>query len=129
MTAGERASERLLADKEALARAITARLYEDMPELAERYGDYGRGKCLEDMRYNLEHLAPAVDLAQPELFAAYVRWLDGLLRSRNVGGGELVRSLELTERVLAEQLAPDEAEAAVPSLRAGLQALRQGGRP
>ena len=84
VSAGTAAAERLLAEKATLAAEITAALYAEMPELLARHGEYGPRKCLEDMRYNLEHLAPAVDLADPALFAGYVRWLDGLLRARNV---------------------------------------------
>ena len=88
VSAGTAAAERLLAEKATLAAEITAALYAEMPELLARHGEYGRRKCLEDMQYNLEHLAPAVDLADPALFAGYVRWLDGLLRARNVGTAE-----------------------------------------
>jgi hypothetical protein len=122
-TVGTRASERLLADKEALARAITGALYEETPALMQRYGEAGREKCLQDMRYNLEHLASAVDLAQPAMFAGYVRWLDGLLRARNVSTDEVVRSLELTDREIRERFPAEEAEAVAPCIGAGLAAL------
>lgn len=126
VTAGARASGRLLEEKEALARSITAALYESMPDLLERHGERGREKCLQDMRYNLEHLAPAVDLGQPEMFAGYARWLDGLLRARNVGTDEVVRCLELTERGIRERFPAGEADAVAPCIRAGLAALGEG---
>lgn len=129
VTAGARAAERLLEIKDSLAREITDALYERMPELMEKHGEYGRRKCLQDMRYNLEHLAPAVDLGQPEMFAGYVRWLDGLLRARNVSTAEVALSLELTEQRVRERFAADEADAIVPSVRAGLAALPPTGGP
>ena len=79
MTAGERAGARLVGEKEGLARAITDALYRERPDLQAKYGDAGRAKCLQDMRYNLEHLAPAVALDDPPMFAGYARWLLGLL--------------------------------------------------
>jgi hypothetical protein len=123
MSAGTAAAERLLAEKDALASAITSALYAEMPELQEKYGDYGRRKCLEDMRYNLEHLAPAVDLADPAMFVAYVRWLEELLRARKVDGREIARSLRLTEEILRQRLPSEQLEAVLPSLRAGVDAL------
>jgi hypothetical protein len=126
---GRRAAARLLDDREALARAITDRLYAERPALAAKYGAAGREKCLQDLRYTIEHLTPAVDLGEPALFAGYVRWLDELLRARNVDTEEVALSLRLTEAVLRERLAADEADAVVPAIRAGLEALSaDGGR-
>lgn len=127
LAAAERATAFLLEEKEALAREITRRLYADMPELLERYGERGRAKCLQDMRYNLEHLAPAVELERPEMFGAYVRWLDGLLRAHGVATAEVVRTLELMEEVLDERLPADEAQAVRECVRAGLAVVREGG--
>ena len=123
VSVGTRAAERILEEKGALAREITDALYEQAPDLLEKHGEYGRKKCLEDMHYNLEHLAPAVDLGQPEMFASYARWLSGLLATRSVSTSEVVRSLELTEARIRERFTADEVEAVVPSIRAGLAAL------
>lgn len=119
------AGQRLLDEKEPLARAITAALYERMPELLERHGQRGRAKCLEDMHYNLEHLAPAVDLGEPVMFANYVRWLGDLLRARNVGTDEVRASLEVTERVIRERFETAQAEAVCACIRAGLATLQE----
>ena len=73
------AADRLLEEKAALAAEVTAALYGEMPELLTRHGEYGRAKCLQDMHYTIEHLAPAVDLQEPEIFARYARWLNELL--------------------------------------------------
>jgi hypothetical protein len=126
MTGGARAAVRLLEEKGVLAQEITDALYQRMPELMEKHGEYGRRKCLQDMHYNLEHLAPAVDLGQPEMFTAYVRWLDGLLRARNVSTVEVVRSLELMEQRIRARFTAGEVDAIVPSIRAGLAALSAG---
>lgn len=120
------AARRLIDDKSELARAITAALYARMPELAARHGEPGRARCLEDMHYNLEHLAPAVDLGEPAMFASYVRWLNDLLAARNVGTDEVVASLEVTLDVIRHRFESDDAEAVERCLRAGLTEL---GRP
>ena len=126
MTAGERCAERLLREKEDLARAITDALYAERPELLARYGAAGREKCLQDMRYNLEHLAPAVALGDPGLFAGYARWLGSLLGARGIPLDEVARSLVLTREAIGSRFPREEAAAAVPALEAGLAALQGG---
>jgi hypothetical protein len=74
---------------------VTERLFAERPYLLEKHGERGRDKTLQDMRYNIEHLVPAVDLGDGQMFARYVEWLDNMLRSRNVETKEVVRCLEL----------------------------------
>jgi hypothetical protein len=124
MTAGERAAQTVLDRLGEIARAVTDAMYRERPELLDRYGERGRAKCLQDMRYNLEHLAPAVELDDPASFARYAAWCDALLRSRGVPTDDLARSLVLMERELRARLPADEADAAAASLHAGLAALR-----
>lgn len=95
MTVGRHAAEHLMFDREAIARATTNTLYEEYPELIERYGERGREKTLQDMHHNVDHLIPAVDLDDPQMFAKYVQWLDSVLRSRNVDTIYTRRCLEL----------------------------------
>jgi hypothetical protein len=120
---GERAAAALLARREELAGAITAALYGERPGLLERYGERGRRKCLEDMRYNLEHLAPAVALGDPSLFARYVVWLRELLQAHGVPARDVRRSLELTGDVVRARLEAEEAAAVERAVGAGLQEL------
>jgi hypothetical protein len=124
MTPGESAAELLVAGKDALARALTDALYADRPELQERYGDHGRARCEEDMRFNLEHLAPALALDRPQMFAGYARWLHELLVARNVEASDVERSLELMKEVLAARLDAGQAEAVARCVDAGLAELR-----
>ena len=123
ITVEGRAAAELLARKASFAQTATAALYAEMPELTDRYGAVGRERCLEDIRYTIDHLIPAVDLAQPSMFATYVAWLDDLLRARNVSTREVIRSLELIEQTVRSELAPDEANAVASCIRAGLDSL------
>jgi hypothetical protein len=127
VTVEGRAAGQLLAEKELLAESVTRALYEEMPELSTRYGPVGREKCLQDLRYTIEHLIPAVDLGQPEMFASYVEWLDDLLRARNVSTREVVRSLELTARIVRERFASDQADTVARCIRVGLDRLSSRG--
>jgi len=110
-TAAGRAAARLLAEKSAIAHAVTDTLYAERRYLLERYGARGRERTLEDMHYNVEHLIPAVDLGEPAMFATYVRWLDSVLRARNVPTREVVRCLELVTSEVRERFPADEADA------------------
>ena len=124
MSAGTLAAAALLEHGEAVARSVTGLLYAEMPWLVDRYGERGRQKCLQDMRYNLEHLAPAVEMEDPALFARYATWCDGVLRSRGVSAGELARSFVLMQADVAARLPAEQADAVAACLRAGVAALR-----
>ena len=123
LTAGARAAESLAALREELARATTDALYAAMPALMEKYGEYGRAKCLQDVRHNFDHLAPAVALEDADLFAGYVRWLESLLAARRIPAGEIRRTLELMEEQTRRRLPSDEATAIAMCVRAGIAAL------
>ncbi|HEU0298378.1 MAG TPA: hypothetical protein VFR37_02965 [Longimicrobium sp.] len=127
MSAGHRTAAALAEHAEAVARSVTGLLYAEMPWLVDRYGERGRQKCLQDMRYHLQHLAPAVELEDPALFARYAEWCDGMLRARGVQTAELLRSLQLMESDVAVRLPGEEARAAAACLRAGIAVLRGGG--
>ena len=107
-------------DRDSLAHAVTDALYAASPDLLARHGASGREKCLQDMRYNIEHLVPAVDLGDGSMFARYVGWLDGLLRARNVATRDIVRCLELLRDECARRYASDEADAIATVIGAGL---------
>jgi DNA-dependent RNA polymerase auxiliary subunit epsilon len=121
--AGVRAARLLLIDREALAREVTDALYAESPDLLARYGAAGREKCLQDMRYHIEHLTPAVAMGDEGMFAGYDEWVDSLLRARNVPTRDVVRCFQLlADRCIARY--PDsDAETIGRILRAGLAVL------
>ena len=98
---GSPASELLLARKDEIATATTTLLYQRQPRLLEKYGDRGRAKCLQDMRYTVEHLTPAVAMDDPQLFVQYVRWLVNMLAPRNIPADDVHDSLVAMRDVLA----------------------------
>ena len=79
------------------------------------------------MRYTIEHLAPAVALAEPALFAGYARWLVDLLRPRGIPDEHVLATLRVCTEVLGARLAPDEHAAIAPSLEAGIAAVSSHG--
>jgi hypothetical protein len=109
----------LMRDKEAIARAVTEDLFRERPYLLDKHGERGREKTLQDMRYNIEHLLPAVELGDHGMFARYIEWLDAMLRSRNVETKEVVRCLELLRDECTRRY-PEEKTAINPVIEAGL---------
>jgi hypothetical protein len=122
LDAPSRAAEQLLARKEEIANATTSLLYARTPSLTQKYGDHGRARCLQDMRYTVEHLAPAVAMADPGLFAQYARWLVQLLAPRNVPLDDVRASLSAMRAVLADMDA-SLASQVDDCIRAGLAVL------
>jgi hypothetical protein len=123
---GRRAAERLLYDKESIARAVTATLYEEHPELIDKHGERGREKTLQDMHYNIEHLVSSLDLEDPSLIVSYARWLTDVLRARTVDPVYVVRCWELVADEARRRYAEDEAAAVAATLDA---AIRESRRP
>jgi hypothetical protein len=121
------AAAALLARKQELAEGITAALYAELPDLLGKYGESGRAKCLQDMHFNLEHLASAVALGEPALFARYVGWLRDLLEARGIPAEEIRRTLELTRETVRTRLSAQEAEPVAATVGAGLEVLATGG--
>lgn len=124
-TIGRRASERLMYDKESIARAVTVKLYDECPELIERHGERGRQKTLQDMHYNVEHLIPAVDLQEPGMFVKYVEWLNDMLSSRGVLTKYTRRCLELVNDEVRARYDSAEAGAITSIVDAGLAAVNK----
>jgi hypothetical protein len=122
MDLGMTASDALLDHKSIIARAITDAMYREKPALLERYGEVGRVRCLEDMHFNIEHLAPAVALGEAVLFERYVVWLRDMLAARNVPVDDVRRSLELTNTMVAQYL-PEHAAVIGDVVNAGIAAL------
>jgi hypothetical protein len=123
LSAAGRAAAALTEQKETIARSVTGLLYAEMPWLHDRYGERGRARCLQDLRYHVEHLVPAVEMEAPGTFAGYAAWCDGVLHARGIPTAELLRCLELMESDVAVRLRGEEAAAAVAALRAGIDAL------
>jgi hypothetical protein len=127
VSAGARAAAALAEHAEAVARSVTGLLYAEMPWLVDRYGERGRQKCLQDMRYHLQHLSPAVELEEPALFARYAQWCDDMLRARGVQTAELARSLQLMESDVAARLPGEDARIVADCLQAGIGVLHPDG--
>ena len=123
-TASKEAAALLMREREGLAIAVTGQLYERYPDLLERHGQRGREKCLQDMRYNIDHLIPAVDLNDGSMFARYVQWLDEMLRSRGVRTKDVIDCLELLRSECERRFGKAESDAIAGIINAGLAVVQ-----
>ena len=123
----QRCGSEIAAQAEALARAITDLQFEREPGLRERFGERGVAKSYDDARHTMAFLSESVSLGSPSTFAAYVRWLDGVLLAAGLQPEVLVAHLGMLKEVAAERLSPATADLAALSIDqalAGLQGRR-----
>ena len=124
MTDPARVAARLLGDRDAIAAAVSSRLYAERPAMLEQYGESGRAKCMQDMRHNIEHLAPAVELERPALFEQYVVWLHELLLAHGVATVDIERGLRLLDAEVRERYGARDGMTISSVINAGLMYLR-----
>ena len=110
---------------QALAEAMTARQYELMPELATRYGEPGRAKCLQDALYHLSYLSQSIAAERPALFADYVAWAKIMLAGRGIPAEDLAANLACMRAALEQVLPGHMAALACAYVEAGETNLPQ----
>jgi methanogenic corrinoid protein MtbC1 len=106
-----------------LAETITARQYEAQPELAAKYGEAGRARCLQDANYHLSYLADAVAASSHSLFSDYIGWAKVMLNARGIPAADLSRNLSIMRDVVREELSPEMAAAVDEYFAAALTRL------
>ena len=106
-----------------MAEAITSRQYEAQPELAARYGEAGRAKCLQDANYHLSYLADAVAASSHALFSDYIGWAKVMLEARGVPAADLSRNLLIMSEVVRERLPQEMGLVVQEYFEAGLKRL------
>ncbi|HZG53598.1 MAG TPA: cobalamin-dependent protein [Pyrinomonadaceae bacterium] len=87
-----------------LAEEVTSRQYEAQPELAAKYGEAGRVRCLQDANYHLSYLAEAVAASSQALFSDYIGWAKVMLEARGIPAADLSRNLQIMSEVVRERL-------------------------
>ena len=100
---------------------VTARFYAEHASVYAQYGDAGRDACREDLGFHLEFLRSVLEFGLLSPMVDYLRWLAGVLASRDVPVEHLPQSLDwLAEFFAARMDAPDAAfvEAALYAVKA-----------
>ncbi|OES43495.1 hypothetical protein [Domibacillus iocasae] len=75
-------------------------MYHDYPELEERFGKRGKGKCREDNHHHFRHLKTAYTLQNDQFFVDYAHWLTNLLVSRGMKAAHVIDNFERIDQVL-----------------------------
>ncbi|WP_050615677.1 hypothetical protein [Bacillus testis] len=87
-----------------LATKLTEGLYENHPDLIERYGERGRQKCIEDNEHHYRHLDTAYQMGDASLFTNYSSWLQGLLSARGMAPVYLLENFVMMKELLGGQV-------------------------
>ncbi len=106
-----------------IAEAMVTQQYARHPELAVRYGERGRLKCLRDADYHLDYLAESLSVAEPRLFADYLAWARVMLAGRNIPLEDLVVNLQCMSDALRQSLDAPASDIAVEYVAAGVTGL------
>jgi methanogenic corrinoid protein MtbC1 len=96
------AGERLRAATDLIAEATLSRDYVRRPHLLDRYGEYGRKRYREDIRYNVSALSAAIDADDAAMFLSYVGWLKIVLVNRGVAAEDIAESLRCMASALSD---------------------------
>ena len=89
-----------------LAVRVAELVYDQLPELADRYGAAGRARCEEDTALHLRCVASALATGEPQIVADYLAWLAPLLERFRVPQEDLDRNLDAIAAAVRE-LVPD----------------------
>lgn len=77
-------------------------IYQDMPELLEKFGERGRTKCREDNYHHIKHLESARKLESDEFFIDYALWLNNLLTTRGMQTKHVIDNFERLEKEIQQ---------------------------
>jgi methanogenic corrinoid protein MtbC1 len=89
--------------RRAIAERAVRRYWLRQPSVAERYGDKGRQRCVEDMLYTLVYLEAATVTGSKELFRDYITWLRSIFICFNIDVDDLTGTLETLQEIFIER--------------------------
>lgn len=110
------------ADKESLAKQIVATLWEHNPEFSTRYGAIEYDKFVQNVKYNLTHLAQALASDSQALFVNYVDWIKVSFTGINISTEELSETLDITLKILQNHY-PEASDKLAEFINLGLEHL------
>lgn len=109
--------------RDELARAVVDIQFARWPDLYDRYGETGREKCVEDLRFHVLYLAEAVAADSPTLFREYVAWAKILFTNLNLPVEELGQCLEILRDVVVARVGGEIADRVTACVDAAIDAL------
>ena len=112
-------------EKTELAELIVAEQWKRNPTFTDRYGQYGRTRCIQDVGYNLSYLSQSIAANSEPLFLTYITWVKTLFEGLKIPTAELSESLNITAEILAPKLSEADRGITAKFIDAGIEALRQ----
>lgn len=98
--------------------AVTERFYRTHESIYRQYGEKGRDACREDLGFHLEFLRPVLEFGLLSPMVDYLRWLAGVLGTRDIPAEHLAQSLDWLAEFFAAHMDPCDGEAVVAALKA-----------
>ncbi len=117
-------SQTIRVQSDGLAHAIVARQYGLQPDRWQTFGASGRQKSVRDAGYHLAYLSEAIANDAPALFADYIAWVKALFAGLEFSPDAVAKTLDATQVVMREQLAPEMAMLVDEYIAVGLARLR-----
>ena len=102
-------SEALEQHLEKLTLEVVERQYALQPDLIQRFGEIGRVRTIEDVRYHLQYLSETIRVDSLRLFGEYIAWAKIVLVRLGVPVDDLIINLNIIQDVLEANLTPEQA--------------------
>lgn len=123
METAKAASQQIIMQREQLSHVIVVRQWELDPELATRFDEAGRTKCIRDVQYNLDFLAQAVAIESPTLFTEYIAWVKVLFDQLHIPATDLELNLKIMQEALLQLLPAEDSQLAAAYVARALTQL------
>lgn len=98
--------------------AVTARFYQDHASLYAQFGAKGRQACAEDLGFHLEFLRPVLEFGLLSPMVDYLRWLAGVLATRDIPVEHLAQSLDWLADFFVDRMEPPDGQVVSGALHA-----------
>ncbi|WHY72602.1 hypothetical protein [Fictibacillus enclensis] len=104
---------------------VVTKMYEDYPDLQNRYGEKGKKKAIEDNYHHMKHLETAYELKNPVFFSDYASWLNGILEKFGMTADLLIYNFDEIDKILAGMPDDDRVSAYRSYLGEGIKVLKE----
>lgn len=108
-----------------IAESATNRLVELNLDCVTRFGDMGRVKCIQDIKYHLSYLSNSISVSSPILFTEYIAWARILLSGFGITD-EFSVSLAVLNDIIRETLPKRMADVCSEYLEDGIHVANFG---
>ncbi|MED1203364.1 hypothetical protein [Heyndrickxia acidicola] len=87
----------------AMIKKVVEGIFNDFPEVLERYGETGKKRTWEDNEHHFKHLETALYMNDQKFFTDYALWLNNILTKRGMKTSLLIDNFERIEQEIKEE--------------------------